>query len=331
MRRSTAQRVLSLGSVLFAALATTSPASAAEVESTAGAVGVSDIRAAELPPVPGLYVGGGGVFSNIYAINDNEGRSVFPATHGTINSGFGGALFVYPGEVFGGRVASSIGFSYTHHKVTASNGGFRLASDNYGFGDIYSDVFYWSKGFYDPPPADPALLAGIPPLPTGFAVAFGLGVTAPVGRYRYDALGNPGFDSWILSPNIAFTYRTKPYFLDGTEFSTRFFYNAVLEREDRGRRYNDGNYVSIDWALTERWNRFQFGPTGNFAIQVEDDTANRPVVNGRYTNSIKLGALVAVDFPEYAATLQLKYLRDVHAENNLSGELYIVRLAFKAF
>ncbi len=303
---------------------------AAEFYQTTTPGATTDIRAAELPPEPGLYAIGGLWGNWRDRLNDGNGNAMFPDTSERLVQGQLGGLYVYPGEIFGGRMASSLVFAYGKHDLTITKTQpVDLSSRNTGFFDAYSDVFFWSKSWYEgPPPAaldQPRPSADfIPPLPVGLTLGFGLGVTVPIGRFDNTAVGNPGFNNWVLSPNVAFTYRTRPILLDATEFSARLFYNHNFERDNStgGFSYRDGDYLSADFAVTERYSRFQFGLAGNIKWQIQDDdgSAAVPATGGQRHKSIRLGPVLAIDFPESRSTLSLKYLTDVYTRNAFDGD-----------
>jgi hypothetical protein len=304
-------------------------ANAAEFYQTTTPGAVNDIRAAELPPEPGLYAIGG-VWGNMRdRLNNGKGQSMYPDTSERLLQGQLGGLYVYPGELFGGRVASSLVFAYGKHDMTITKTlPVKLNSQNTGFFDAYSDVFFWSKSWYQGPPpgavGQPVPTAGfVPPMPVGFTLGLGLGLTMPTGKFDNAEVGNPGFNNWVVSPNIAFTYRTKPLLLDATEFSARVFYNHNFERKDStgGFRYRDGDYLSADFAVTERYKNLQFGLAGNVNWQIQDDEGS-PAVNptdGRRHVSLRLGPILAVDFPESRSTVSLKFLTDVYSRNAFQG------------
>ena len=305
-------------------------ASAAEFYQTSTPGATSDIRAAELPPESGFYAIGGvwGNWRN--RLNDGSGNEIFPDTSERLFQGQLGGMYVYPGEILGGRVASSLIFIYGEHDLTITKTTpAPLSNKNTGLFDAYSDLFFWSKSWYDGPPPTAAGQPQpspdfVPPMPVGLTLGFGLGVTAPIGKFDNAAVGNPGFHNWVLSPNAAVTYRTKPILLDATEFSARVFYNHNFDRDDStgGFTYRDGDYISADFAVTERYNRYQFGLAGNIKWQTEDDEGSPAVspTDGRRHKSIRLGPIIAVDFPEYRTTVSLKYLTDVYTRNAFEGD-----------
>lgn len=306
-----------------------SPAGAAEFYQTVTPGASSDIRAAELPPEPGFYAVGGVWGNRRDRLNDADGNAMFPDTDERLFQGQLGGLYVYPDELLGGRMASSLVFVYGKHDMTITKTlPADLSSKHTGLFDAYSDLFFWSKSWYEgPPPAAPGqprpTADFVPPMPVGFTLGLGLGVTIPIGSFDNTAVGNPGFNNWVLSPNIAFTYRTKPIFLDATEFSARVFYNHNFDRPDSTGNftYRDGDYLSADFAVTERYDRFQFGLAGNVKWQIQDDDGSPavPAVNGQRHESVRLGPILAVDFPEQRTTLSLKYLTDVYTRNAFDG------------
>ncbi|MGR6429774.1 SphA family protein [Rhizobium sp. PAMB 3174] len=303
---------------------------AAEFYQTVTPGATTDIRAAELPPEPGLYAIGGLWGSWRDRLNNGDGDAMYPDTEERTFMGQLGGLYVYPEEVLGGRMASSLIFAYGRHDLTVTNTlPVDLSAKHTGFYDAYSDVFFWSKSWYEgPPPGAPGQPAPtedfVPPMPVGFTLGVGLGVTVPIGSFENTSVGYPGFNNWVLSPNIAFTYRTKPIFLDATEFSARLFYNHNFERDDStgGFTYRDGDYLSADFAVTERYGRFQFGLAGNIKWQIQDDegTPATPASDGQRHKSIRIGPILSVDLPEYRSTLTLKYLTDVYSRNAFEGD-----------
>jgi len=289
---------------------------------TPGATG--DIRAAELPPEPGFYAIGGLWGNRRDALLDRSGNRMYPDTEEDLLQGQLGGLFVYPGELLGGRLASSVVFAYGKHDLTVTNTlPVDLTEEQTGLFDAYSDLFFWSKSWYKGPPMGLQPGSDFIPPPVGFTFGFGLGITIPIGNFSGTTVGNPGFNNWVLSPNIAFTYRTAPLLLHGTEFSTRIFYNHNFDREDTtgGFSYRDGDYISADFAVTERFNQFQFGLAGNIKWQVEDDEGSLavPAVDGQRHKSFRLGPLLAIDLPDKQGTVTLKYLADVYNRNSFEG------------
>ncbi|MCJ2877410.1 transporter [Rhizobium pusense] len=338
MRRIKHKSVWAL--VLLASLAG-GKGEAAEFMQTSTPGGTTDIRAAELPPEPGLYLIGGLVGVNRDRLNDGDGNELFPDTEARLRIGSIGGIYVYPGEFLGGRMASSLIFSYGQNKTTITNTTpADLSSNRIGLFDPYTDLFFWSKSWYEGPPPgapgqQPPSADFIPPMPVGFTLGLGLGATIPLGIFDNKEVGNPGFHNWVISPNIAVTYRTKPILLDATEFSARLWYNHNFEREDStgGFTYRDGDYLSMDFAVTERYQRYQFGLAGNVKWQVQDDegTPATPALDGQRHKSIQLGPILAVDFPEYRSTISLKYMTDVYSRNAFVGDYLLLSFSKKIF
>jgi hypothetical protein len=305
-------------------------ASAAEFYQTTTPGATTDIRAAELPPEAGFYAVGGASGSWRDTLRGNNGDSMYPDTSEKLLQGQLGGLYVYDGMFLGGRMASSLVFIYGKHDLSITKTlPINLTSRNTGWFDAYSDLFFWSKSWYDGPPpgapGQPKPAPGfIPPMPTGFTLGLGVGVTIPIGMFNNEKVGNPGFSNWVLSPNVAVTYRTHPILLEGTEYSARVFYNHNFERDDStgGFSYRDGDYLSADFAVTERFSRYQFGLAGNVKWQIEDDSGSPAIraTDGQRHKSVRLGPILAVDFPEARSTVTLKYLTDVYNRNSFKGD-----------
>jgi hypothetical protein len=295
-----------------AALAGT--AEAAEVFATANTRGDVDVRAAELPPEPGFYVGTGLVYFNSRSLRGANGDEVFPDTKQDVAVPGVGLLYVMPDEFLGGRVGFSAQFAYGRNDTTVTNlpagpGGTSILGDNYGFFDPVVGV-RWSKGDYN---MENAPEMGPPP---GFIYSLSLDMTLPIGAYESGRVANPGFDAFVLTPNVAMTYRTAPLLLDGTELSASLSYSRVFERDagNTGLPYKDGDFITADFALTERYKMFQFGLAGTYVDQVQDDQSDVPgTANGRF-ETLSLGAVLAIDFSPTSG-VKFKYLQDVHAEN----------------
>ncbi|MDY6860741.1 MAG: transporter [Pseudomonadota bacterium] len=302
-------------------------AQAAEVFQPTTPGGNHDIRAAELPPEPGLYFLGAFARTSNDKITDDSGNAIFPDTDQTVSVGGLGALYVFPDEIAGGRLGASLVFGYGTNDLVVTNlpvgpGGTPIRGDNTGLFDLTGELV-WSKAHYNPP--NPA--AGPVPIPSGFAYSFGLGFTAPIGAFDGDKTGNPGFNNWVLSPSIAATWRSDPIWLHGTELSVRASYNHNFKREDStgGFEYNDGDYVIADVALTERYNMFQFGVAGTMIKQIEDDEGSLAVPDGTRgrVSSLKAGPIVAIYLPD-TSIVKMKYLVDIDTENTFEGNRFQV-------
>jgi hypothetical protein len=164
-------------------------ATAAEGLVLAGPIGGPNLGAALLPP-PGLYLGVADVNALTAHLIDGSGNRVDSNSEWTKFLSISiPVLYVYPTEVFGGRISSSILTTYVNSCLKLL--GHETCPQ--GFGDPYADLFFWSRTFHSastsqttsPPP-------GAPPVPYGLTVGAGLGASIPVGRYNKSSLLNPG-------------------------------------------------------------------------------------------------------------------------------------------
>ena len=285
-----------------------SGANASEGANYGGPIGGDDIQAAFLPPVSGFYGAVVAGFANGSQYNGNDGHQD-PALHGKITSGVGaaGLLYVYPFQLFGGTLGSTLQGSINGGRIEING-----ASQTYrGVSDIYSDVVMWSKYLGSAP-------AGLPPV--GLTVKLAYSMVFPVGKYNTTDLYTSGRNVWFFIPNVAFTYLTGPNFLgDGLEVSAHVFVNFASN--NRATQYKSGTVVDVNFAVSERWGRWQGGVAGYYATQVNDDYQAGQLVppDGRRYASMALGPVVSFDIPEWKSNVKFKALFPVLTKNSLSA------------
>jgi len=285
-------------------------ARAGEDEPAAPPPQTSERREAGWPPRPGFYFGldygkrqvrdlagptGDGLVGNTAITQQVYGRS---------------CLYVMPQKIYGGTVGF-YGVGTVQAVEGAPGGPFPAINTGTEFVDVVLGAT-WSRAHYKMPDGPPM---GPPP---GYAYALGLQATIPGGD------GSLG--SVVVSPNAALTYRTGPVLLDGTEFSIRASYNHVTERESgiiNGFNYKDGDYVALDFAVTERYRNFQFGLIGTYMKQIEDDRpgAGYPGATQGRMEELALGAVLNMDLGPTSA-IRVRYTKGVRAKNLFQGDLF---------
>ena len=289
-------------------------ASAVEGTTAAGPIGGTDIRAAQLPP-PGLYAGAIFLAGDAPKLVDGNGRPIpaLNAAHFTVKVGGPFALYVPDIQVFGG----SIGFLGV--LPYGAECGRLLAAQPWscawGAGDPYFEAA-WSRYFGTP---RPSRVAGAFPIPEGLTVSAGIGVVLPVGQYNVQqvtqqgiGMGNNTFD---VAPSIAVTYMTRPIFAEGTEFSAKAYWNVY--RANPATQYQTADLINVDFAISERYGRFQGGITGFYAYQFGNDKQFGVTVppDGRRIELFQLGGILAYDLPEYGMSVKAKAVTTIWAEN----------------
>ncbi len=300
-------------SVAFA-LSGSSQLMAVEGPPAAGPIGGTDIRSALLTPA-GLYGGTIQAGAGTIDFHDGNGKTIPALKDAHLSKEVAGPFLYYIPEfkVLGGSVAVGgivpIG-NLCGHLFTGTSDECKA-----GVGDTYVEID-WAR-FYGKLRA--SKFSGAYPIPEGLSILVGFGVVLPTGAFdSSDPLSQAlsiGNNTWDFAPSIALTYTTAPILADGTEVSARFFWNNYLE--NRETHYLAGDVLDLDFAVTEHIGRLQVGVTGFYAVQVDDDKISgmRVPPDGRRGDILQLGGIVGYDIPEQAASLKLKVLTSVFADN----------------
>jgi hypothetical protein len=304
--------------VTMALLCGVPPALAVEGTTAAGPVGGSDVRVALLPP-PGLYGGVAFFAGNAPRLVDGNGRDIPGLSpHFTIKAAAPFAMYVPDVKVLGGSIAVFGVLPYG-----AECGRF-LASQPWacawGAADPYVEIG-WFRYFGTP---RPSRVAGSFPILEGLAISAGIGAVFPVGQYNVRqvtqqgiGMGNNIFD---IAPSIGITYTTRPIIAEATEFSAKLYWNTY--RTNSATQYQTADLVTVDFAVTERYGRFQLGLAGTYAFQFEGDKQSGVTVppDGHRSEVLLLGGVFVYDMPEYAMSAKIKAVSSVVAANALHSQ-----------
>ncbi|MDR8394713.1 transporter [Paraburkholderia sp. USG1] len=309
---------LALSSLL---LCLTVNASAAEGITYGGPRGGTDIGGAYLPPVSGFYgiaLGWGATANGYYGNNARSDSAV--KFDGTPIVGGLGLLYVYPFKLAGGTLASSVLETYALVARLCLN---NVCKNQNGFGDLYSDILMWSKYLGTGGAANN--------LPYGLTVKAAMSMSFPTGKYRADSpVPNFGSNLYRIIPNFALTYLTGPNVLgDGVEISTQFFYGVTPTND--ATQYKSGDTIDIDFAVSQRSGRWQYGIAGNYAVQLNDDKLNGTVVpGGDRLGLVTLGPVVSYEIPSWKSVVKAKLQLPVYTRNTAHQSALLVTLV-KAF
>jgi hypothetical protein len=291
------------------------PLHAAEGPALAGPIGGTDIRSAVLPP-PGLYGGGVALGGDLYDFVDGQGQPIPVLNDAFIRRTIVAPFIAYVPNI--NVLGGSIGFAATAPYARQCGHLFQATPKfcQSGFGDPYLET-QWSRFFgVVRPPSSPGAL----PIMQGLSIALGFGVVVPAGQYNSTDLSTRALSSggniWDFAPHIAFTYTSAPILVDGTEFSTKIYWNKY--RTNPATQYSTGDLIDIDFAVSERIGRVQVGVTGFYAFQVADDKQfGIPVPpDGQRVKLLNLGGVLAYDMPEFGAAIKIKFLQTVFVENS---------------
>ena len=306
-----------LGAVVATALCCAPvPSLALEGSAAAGPIGGTDIRSS-LPLPPGLYGGLIFAYAEGYRFNDGAGNVIPAFDDLELRRARGAPFLIYVPDVqvLGGSVRAIA-------TVPAGPECGRLFATTpkrciVGVGDPYVELG-WSRYFGTP---RPSRYPGAFPIPEGLAVSVGFGVVIPTGKYDANdatlqglSIGN---NIWDFSPIVGFTYTTRPLLAEGTEITGRLFWNNYLTNP--ATQYATGTLLNLDFAVSEHIGRVQAGLAGLYLTQIADDKqfGIRLPPDGRRTELLEFGPVLAYDLPEYSSSMKIKALKSVYSANIL--------------
>lgn len=294
-------------------------AKASEGLTYGGPRGGTDINGAYLPEASGFYgiaLLWGAAPNAYYGDNGGPGSLKF---HGKAAVPGLGLLYVYPFKLAGGTLATSVLQIYAFQHMCV-NGTCRTKEE---WGDLYSDIIMWSRYFGSrTSPQD---------LPYGLTVKAAFSMQFPTGKYReHSPTPSAGFNIYRIIPNVALTYLTGPNAIgDGVELSTQIFYGMTTTNE--ATHYASGDTVDIDFAVSERTGRWQYGLAGTYAFQLQGDKRNGvEVPGGNKIGVVSLGPVVAYRIPSWKSVIKAKVLLPVYARNTAHQVTAVVTIV-KAF
>jgi hypothetical protein len=244
-----------------------------------------------------------------------------------------GLLYVYPWQVFGGSISTSLQLSYWSLFI-GPNAPPAHYGHAIGLGDVYSDAFYWSKniGLFGATPGESKHI------PYGLTVAGGFAFKAPTGEYDANAPFSVGSNLWILTPNVALTYNTGPSWSlgDSTQLSARLFNSFPLRNS--ATRYQSGNVVDVDWSISQIFGAWQVGVAGYYAYQYTNDVGTNLVsglkcpgpacIDGNRNGQAAIGPVLQYDFPN-GVVVKAKYSANYWSKNIDTTHYFTLQIGMK--
>lgn len=302
-------------------------------------VGGTDLNQALLPPT-GLYggvaalppVNGGPHYNNEFGQNNPFAEDI----HIHVFAAAAGALYVYPWEVFGGRIGTSIQIPFYTLEL-APNAVHGFATNRSGLSDIYSDAFYWSKnvGLFGATPGSSEHIV------YGLTVAGGFAFKAPTGVYVATNSFSTGSNLWLMTPNVALTYNTGPNWSlgDSTQVSARLFATFPLQNSATG--YRSGDVLDVDWSVSQKFGDWQAGVAGFVTYQYTADVGTNKVsglacpsaacIDGNRFGEFGLGPVVEYHVPGTPVSIKAKFTHDLWAKNNLFNNVALLAVSMKLY
>lgn len=297
-------------------IATAERARAVEGPAVAGPIGGTDMRSATLPP-PGLY---GGVIGAAFAtldFVDGDGDTIPALSDAHITRNLAGPFLFYVPDLklFSGSVAVGALLPAGNSCGQILIGESRNCTN--AIGDPYVEM-QWSRSWVT---SRASYDASAYPILEGLTLLLGVGLAIPLGQYDSETPARRttsiGTNLWDVAPTLAVTYMTPAIIAEGTEFSAKVYWNNYWVNPDTGHR--TGDLINVDFAITERFGRWQAGVTGFYAIQIEDDSVfGIPIPpDGVRAETLQLGAVINYDMPESASSVKFKALTSAFAENTV--------------
>ncbi|MFM0268736.1 SphA family protein [Paraburkholderia sediminicola] len=282
-----------------------------------GPRGGTDINGAYLPDATGFYgiaILFGAAPDRYYGNNGGpsglnfNGKAAVPGL---------GLLYVYPFKLAGGTLGSSVLETSDVSRLCVNGTCHTL----YAMGDLYSDILMWSRYF--------GREDALNKLPYGLTVKLAFSMQFPTGQYSATA-PTPSFGNNVYRfiPNVALTYLTGPNLLgEGLEFSTQIFYAATSK--NTATDYSSGNTLDIDFAVSERTGRWQYGIAGNYAFQLQGDRQyGAELPDGNKIGIVALGPVVSYLIPSWKSVIKAKLQLPVYTRNTahqVTGMVSIVK------
>jgi hypothetical protein len=308
MRRLVYQRKRYGLAPLFALLCLSTHAHAAESITYGGPRGGTDIGGAYLPATGGFYGFVLGYAANADSYYGNNARSSSALKlNGSPVLGGAGLIYVYPFKFAGGTLATSALETYAAVAHLCVND---VCRNSTGLGDLYSDILMWSR-FLGTSGSNPQSL------PYGLTMKVAMSMNFPTGKYSATSpVPTPGINLYRIIPNFALTYLTQPNALgDGLEISTQFFYG--ITPVNGATNYKSGDTIDIDFAVSERFGRWQAGVAGNYAVQLSDDKINGVAVpGGNRVGLVTLGPVASLAIPRWKSIVKIKVQLPVYTKNS---------------
>jgi hypothetical protein len=312
---------------LLAAMSVSKMAVASEGSVFGGPIGGTDIRNAYLPGKPGFYLGVADVYGHPIQLYGDYGQSVPGVYEDNLKYDELAAslTYVYPFKLSDGTIASTVQVGYSPYTDFSINNKHEYIV---GWLDPYLDVLKWSR--YLGSNAAASLPAGSPKLPYGLTVELAYSMIVPLGTYNVHQYTSGGHNVFFIIPNAAATYLTAPNALgDGLELSGHVFVDYSLKNSRT--EYSSGTIVDLDYAISERTGRWQYGVTGCFAYQTGPDRKDGQVVQpaGKYFVSDRAGGVVAFNIPSLGASVKLKALFPLEGSNTITGPQFVLSYGMK--
>jgi hypothetical protein len=277
-------------------------------------LGGKTTMAGYLPP-PGVY----GVFSNYFYSGsadidfESGGVNLSGGIEAEAYIGMPTALWVTPGDVFGGNLAFSLttpfGGKHLDAAVLSSPFGVELNAEreNWAFGDpVLGASLGWHEG--------------------NLHYTLGTLVNVPIGQWEFGNPINIGFNRWVIDTTGAVTYLNPE---TGVELSGAAGFTFNFENPDTD--YQSGTEFHAEAAaMLHLSHTFSIGLNGYAYKQITGDSGAGAKLGSFEGQVFAIGPALDYTFKigELPVALNLRYFYEFGVENRLEGHAGFLNIAF---
>ncbi|PJF03419.1 SphA family protein [Acinetobacter seifertii] len=150
-----------------------------------------------------------------------------------------------------------------------------------------------------------------------------IGAVAPVGSYSKNESNNAGGNYFSLMTRAAFNYS----FNNGIEIGMTPIFNFNNKNKDTGIK--TGDELTLDFMANYKINRLQFGVSGYYYTQLNEDELNGIKINDSKTKAFGLGPAVRIPLGQSGPLLNLTWQKELYSVNKSQPNTLRVGISFK--
>ena len=269
-----------------------------------------------VPMMPGLYLGN--LYLNYNDATISPGKSLpfgrIQAAGATVNlqAEVPGAIYSYPFDFFGGRLASGAFVPFTWVDVKASatidlGGPHNITREDRAFGvgdiELLPIMMGWTNG--------------------DFSIDGMFNLWLPTGKYSTTTLANTGLGYWTFEPMVAASWLSHKI---GTEVTV---YSAVdFNTKNDDADYQSGDLFHVDGTVAQHLPLFggfaSVGATAFYMKQITGDSGSGAKLGGFMLKSYGVGPTISYvgHIGSHLLVMDGSWLPQTHTDNTTKGDYF---------